>query len=336
MNVASAALLVGLLAVLPARAEKEAWIVLVRSDGAMPASWRPAIQEAARKAAASSEKVAWQEPPAVSLEEAELALGCRGWGAPCAGQIATMMNAGAALVVEIEGDGPGATLRTAVVSAAGDARAGTHKEAKLPDRGAQGLAIAQAHVVGAIRGSPPTIVVIDSDMPGVDVAIDGVKSGRTPLTLVDELPPGEHRVTLSREGRAPFSTTIDVVAGKASSFTFPMGAGGPAPMQPTVGTSPPSSTVMPMVAYATTGAGAVLALAAAGLGAGYGYTYLERKRIADDAVNGVVQTPGQMPRYKLMEDLAIWLAVGGVTAAAGSAVFLGTGLALLLAPPDGE
>lgn len=319
-------------------AEKEPWIVLLRSDGSMPTSWRPLVQEAARKAAAASDKVAWQEPPAVSLEEAELALGCKGWGPPCAGQIAQMMNANAALVVDFAAEGAGARVKLSVVNATGEPRAGSTREAKIADRGAGGLAVVQASVVGMIRGSAPTIVVVDSDLPGVEVSIDGVKSGKTPLTLVDELAPGEHRVQLAKEGRAPLTTTIDVVAGEANSFTFPLGGGGPSAVDPSIGGRPPSTTVMPVVAYATAGVGATLFVVAGGLGAGYGYTYAWRKGVADEASanGGVVAEPGLMKTYDAMDKASIPLAIGAITAAGVGAVLLGTGVALLFLPGDAE
>jgi hypothetical protein len=333
MTFAAAALMIGLVA---SAADKEPWIVLVRSDGSMPTSWRPLIQDAARKAASTSDKVQWQEPPAVSLEEAELALGCKGWGPACAGQIAGMMNAGAALVVDFAADGAGATVKLAVVGTNGEARPGTAREAKLADRGAGGLAIVQASVVGMIRGSAPTIVVVDSDLPGVEVAIDGVKSGKTPLTLVDELSPGEHQLVLSKEGRAPLTTTIDVEVGKANSYTFPLGGGGPDVVGPSIGDQPASATVMPVVAYATAGVGAALFVVAGGLGAGYGYTYAWRKGVADDAQQngGVVSEPGLMKTYDAMDKASIPLAIGAITAAGVGAVLLGTGVALMFLPAE--
>ncbi len=337
MNVAA---LVVLGLSLAAAEPREPWIILVRTDGSTPASWRTAIQAAAKKAAAQSEQVTWQEPPAVSLEEAELALGCKAWGPACAGEIAKMMNANAALIVDLKADGVGATLKVQVVSSNGEPR-GAAKEAALPDRGAAGLAITQGLVVSAIRGSAPTIVVIDSDVPGAEVTIDGVRTGVTPLTLVDELPAGQHKLVLSKEGRAPFATTIDIKDGVANPFTFPLGSGGPSAVEPTVGTQPASSSVMPTVAYTTTAAGGVLVVAAAALAAGYGWTDVTRKAIADSAAEngGIVPVAGdggQQKTYKTMEDVAIPLAVLSVTSAAVGAVLLGTGVALLFVGPPPE
>jgi hypothetical protein len=45
------------------------------------------------------------------------------------------------------------------------------------------------------------------------VAINGKPSGVTPLTI-DDLAPGEYRVTMTLAGHRPFATTVRVVAGE--------------------------------------------------------------------------------------------------------------------------
>jgi hypothetical protein len=57
------------------------------------------------------------------------------------------------------------------------------------------------------------VLAVESRPRGAAVAINGKPSGRTPLTIND-LPPGEYRVTLTLAGYRDFATTVRVVAGE--------------------------------------------------------------------------------------------------------------------------
>jgi hypothetical protein len=56
-------------------------------------------------------------------------------------------------------------------------------------------------------------LAVESLPTGAAVSVNGKPSGTTPLTLND-LPPGDYRVTLSMPGYRDFATTIRVVAGE--------------------------------------------------------------------------------------------------------------------------
>ena len=56
-------------------------------------------------------------------------------------------------------------------------------------------------------------LTIESRPIGAAVTVNGKPSGTTPVTL-NELPPGEYRVTLMLPGHRPFATTVRVVAGE--------------------------------------------------------------------------------------------------------------------------
>jgi hypothetical protein len=62
---------------------------------------------------------------------------------------------------------------------------------------------------GAAMGS----LVIESRPEGASVLLNGKPSGVTPLAL-NELPPGEYRVTMRMPGFRDFATTVRVVAGE--------------------------------------------------------------------------------------------------------------------------
>jgi hypothetical protein len=59
--------------------------------------------------------------------------------------------------------------------------------------------------------SKPTLTVT-SDPPGGSVSVDGNSYGRTPLTLRD-LAPGPHQVTVTMQGRQPFTRNVELRAG---------------------------------------------------------------------------------------------------------------------------
>ena len=56
-------------------------------------------------------------------------------------------------------------------------------------------------------------LAIESRPTGAAVAVNGKPSGTTPLTIND-LPPGDYRVTMTLDGHQPFATTVRVVAGE--------------------------------------------------------------------------------------------------------------------------
>ena len=56
-------------------------------------------------------------------------------------------------------------------------------------------------------------LAVESRPTGAAVVVNGKASGTTPVTIND-LPPGEYRVTMTLEGHRPFATTVRVVAGE--------------------------------------------------------------------------------------------------------------------------
>lgn len=280
--------LVGALAV--AGQSPASWVVLVKSDGSVPASWNDRLQNAVKTAADSSSSVKWVPPPQVSLEDAQLALGCSSWGPGCVGQIAGMMNADAALVLEFEKRGKGAWLSWQVVRNSGKPKAKPARM-ELPDRGAKGLDVARAVAASAVSGKPVTVVTITTDVAGAEVFIDGEKAGKTPMTLAGKLSPGAHRIELRMEGRAPVTQNVDVKAGALTKVGAVMTAAAmQAPDDPVVGEplgdpldDPPPElqdvkdgepagdafSLSPLFSYATVGVGLAVAAVGGGLYAGH-------------------------------------------------------------------
>lgn len=56
-------------------------------------------------------------------------------------------------------------------------------------------------------------LAVESRPTGAAVIVNGKASGTTPL-MINALPPGEYRVTMTLEGHRPFATTVRVVAGE--------------------------------------------------------------------------------------------------------------------------
>jgi hypothetical protein len=65
-------------------------------------------------------------------------------------------------------------------------------------------------------GKPPAttgVLAVESQPPGALVLVNGQPSGTTPLTMND-MTPGEYRVTMRLKGFQDFATTVRVVAGE--------------------------------------------------------------------------------------------------------------------------
>jgi hypothetical protein len=305
------------------------WVVLVRNDGAAPASWSESLQEAAR-AAGEGTAVRVLPAPAISPEEASLTLGCGGFTSSCAGKIAGTLGAQVALVVELKaGDGDGPVLTTSVVSSSGSL-VRPAETAELPDRGELGLKVARRYVVAAIRGSKPTIVVVTTDTPGATVLIDGARRGRTPLTLVDEVPPGEHKLHVSLDGRAPITKAMDIKVGQTHRFDLVLGANPVPSVKPTIGEQPTTSAVSPAVAWSVLGVGAATLAVGGVVGAVLGGRVIaleiDRSRLNSDGnIVGITQRESE-EADKFNLELGKWAlgisATGALVAATGGALFL--------------
>ncbi len=235
---------------------KAAWVVLVHADSEVPSSW----SEGLRSAAQDAQDRAWVPPPAVTLDEVQLVLGCGRWGIACAAEVASMTHADNALVVGVTRVGAGATVTIEAVAKDGRlvAQSESVNVAAVDD---DGLRIAEAWVAGAVKGARPTVLIVSADLEGTEVVVDNVPRGRTPLTLIDEVVAGEHVLLLRREGRAPLSRTIDVAAGVLNREHGVLSSGGP-PMkaEPVVGVvaspPPPAGGPMVLVGWGLTGLGA--------------------------------------------------------------------------------
>jgi hypothetical protein len=221
------------LALVIAFASSQKWVALVHTSGDVPSSWAKPLQEAAE---ANKQGAQWALPPQVTLDEAQLALGCAGWNHACAGQIAGMTGAGTALVVDVAAKDAGVVVTVQAVKANGK-ELGPEEKLELPGKTDKDLEFAKDFV----KSSPKeqrAYLVIDSDVPGTDVVLDGNKVGKT--RWADSVTPGEHKLMLSADGRAPVQATINAKAGMVTTQAYSMTAAGPP-----VETSTPVGTGLP-------------------------------------------------------------------------------------------
>ncbi len=131
---------------------------------------------------------------------------------------------------------------------------------------------------------------VSSDAPGITVLLDGVTVGVTPLAL--EVPVGDHKVQLARDGRTGEEKAITILADRPTEVEL----------------APPAAPV-PVATVATTGReagrpsrlvpGLLIGLGVAGIGAG-------------TALYVTSEEPtGQAPTYRDTKNLGIGLAAGG-------------------------
>jgi hypothetical protein len=245
------------LAVKPARKKPETWVALVHTTGEVPAGWAGALRSAAESV---TDQRTWLPPPELSLDEIQLTLGCATWGPACAGQATALIGATNALVIEVARDQHGVVVQIDGVSGTGSVVGdGERVEVAASD---DGLAIASAWVVGAVRGARPTVLVVTADLDGTEVVLDNVPIGVTPLTLVNRVPPGAHSLMLRREARAPLSRSIVVQPGTVNREHGMLAAGPQMKSVPTVGEQPPA----PLPKLPSSSSPSPLVLAGFGLG----------------------------------------------------------------------
>lgn len=253
------------------------WVALVHTDGEVPASWSDTLRKAAESVKDSR---VWTEPPAVTLAEAQAALGCAGWGPACAAQVAQMTGATTALLVDITATGAGVGLSTEAVLASNGQPAKGKNEVLLPDTSDESLRFAAAWVKGSLVDKLPALLIVDTATPGGEVRLDGKRAGTTdqgPVRIVVEAP-GMHTLLVTKEGSAPVTREVRLAPNETVKELVVLSAQGP-PVDPKVHVGdptvitkdPPDAPQPPPVADATgalvgwsvSGAGALVTLAAA-------------------------------------------------------------------------
>ena len=98
--------------------------------------------------------------------------------------------------------------------------------------------MARSQLRGLIKGVSPSVVTIETDIPGATLFIDGERVGKTPYTLRN-LEPGAHKVRLELEDRAPLTREIVVEDGKTLRRAFVLGSTTTPAHDPIVGTQDP-------------------------------------------------------------------------------------------------
>jgi hypothetical protein len=243
----------------PAHAQKKAgWVALVQVRGDAPASWSDALREAAEEAKDRT----WVAPPAVSIADAQLALGCSGWNDQCAGQIASMTGATMAVVIDVNGAGSGAAFSVMVVKAGGGA-VGPAEKMDVPGKTAADLELGRELVRGVVSGQRPAFLIVETDSPKAEVWLDGKKIGETPFK--GKVPTGDHTMILRQEGKAPLTKQLTLAAGATLREVHSLNAAGPpveikpevAPDDPPPPKDPNEGIVTPPVEPPPPAAGAV-------------------------------------------------------------------------------
>ncbi len=216
-----------------AQAKKASWVALVQVRGDAPASWSDALREAAEEA----KDRPWVAPPAVSIADAQLALGCTGWNDQCAGQIASMTGATMAVVIDVNGAGSGAAFSVMIVKASGGA-VGPAEKMDVPGKNPGDLELGKELVRGVISGQRPAFLFVDTDVPKAEVWLDGKKIGETPFK--GKVPTGDHTLVLRQEGKAPVSKPLSIAPGAIIRESHSLGAAGPpVEIKPEVAPDPP-------------------------------------------------------------------------------------------------
>jgi hypothetical protein len=214
------------------KAPSSAWVVLVHVSGEVPAEWSAPLQQAAQGAAPDRK---WVPTPGTPLDELQLALGCADWDAACAGHVGESVGAGNVVLVSLQARGKGVVVGASVVGADGTV-VSTGDPLALSSTSPNDLQAAERWVAAFVRGARPAVLLVNSDLAGDEVLLDGVLVGRTPLIVVD-VAPGAHALQVRRAGRAPLQRSITVAPGATVREDVALSSTGPKMMaNPTVGT----------------------------------------------------------------------------------------------------
>ena len=216
------------LAANPALAKKKTtdkkFVVLVRLEQTVPATWEKEIQDVAQAAAAQKHGLEWMAPPQVSLEESRTLLGCQSYDAACISQIADTLGAARALYVEVTAhEGKPTMLGLVVVTVKTPGKA-QWRQVELPDVDVAGLAATKAFVRGEVMEQPATVLVVTSDVVGASITIDGKVAGVTPLALTEDVKTGIHEISVEKAGFQPVMRRIDVQKSRLTHMQVPLPA----------------------------------------------------------------------------------------------------------------
>lgn len=252
------------------------WVVLVHLDGEVPASWSETLRKGAEGV---KDGRVWTEPPAVTLAEAQAALGCPSWGPSCAAQVAQMTGATTALLVDLTSTGAGVGLAVEAVLASNGQPAKGKNEVILPDTSDDSLRFAVAWVKGALVDKLPALLIVETATPGGEVRLDGKRAGTTehgPVRIIVDAP-GTHTLLVTKEGAAPVTREVRLTANETARELVTMSAEGPR-VEPDVRVGnpslvtpkPPEAPQPPptldnngaVVGWSVTGAGGLVALGA--------------------------------------------------------------------------
>lgn len=215
------------LAANPALAKKKAaekkFVVLVRLEPTVPATWEKEIQDVAQMAAMQKRGLEWMAPPQVSLEESRTLLGCQSYDSSCIAQIADTLGAARALYVEVTAkEGKPAMLGLVAVTVKTPNKA-QWRQVELPDVDTAGLAATKAFVRGEVLDQPATVLVVTSDVVGANITIDGKPLGVTPLATEDARV-GTHDVQVEKAGYQPVMRRVEVQKGRLVHLQVPLPA----------------------------------------------------------------------------------------------------------------
>lgn len=152
-----------------------------------------------------------------------------------------------------------------------------------------------------------TGVLIQCELEGATILVDGEDAGRTPRRDPIRLAPGTHRIEIRFEGYHPYRTSVSVTGGMVADVVAELD-----PLPGTLATDVEMETVRPVAAYYLIGAGGGAAVAGALLGwAG--------SNKADDATYSNDSDASTARAMAITGDILLF---GGLAAAAGGVVWL--------------
>lgn len=230
-----------LVAAAPAPASSARGLVLMDASSSLAGPAQASLRDSLRGEIERSIDFRWVDPPAISLDELAIALNCDGMDDVCIRKAGAAINADAALLVRTA---PAPRQELVFMLVQLNPPRPTRMAAVPVRDGAPVLADARRAVRSLLGPAKSARLVVVTQPAGAALEMDGEPRGASPANL-DDIAPGQHRVTASKDGFLAQSVDVALQAGETRALEITLPAAAPVPQAATATASPPAPAPAP-------------------------------------------------------------------------------------------
>ena len=198
------------------------WIPLVKVGSEFGPTWKKSIEAAAEVQLKRRRRTKMMEPPAASVENTMVAMGCGEWNPACAHLIGSTLGAQRTLMVDVVAVDDKATIAFYLIGKNGNVMQ-TGGPYQLPDQLDEGRSRALKIIKNFIAGKYPTFLVVNPTPKGSTVTInDAPQKKKTPLKLDEKFDADVPiTITIAHLGYVTWAEQVTLNAG-ASTVVAPV------------------------------------------------------------------------------------------------------------------